>query len=186
MAKIIMVNRKYLTISLSALLFFAIVFTAFSLWQKNNTSVSNTTVAPEIKMLSITLDPASITKDITYGSVTLKDVKVIPATNFNLTAALQNNTTKKMTNIPVELSISLTGDETQKVTKSGIIQVIEPGAAARVTFHGIKALGDSMGKNATLGQHNISIRIKANPQGGVNQATEANYQFVVDSTAGKN
>jgi len=133
-------------------------------------------------MVGITLDPAPITKDLTYGSLTLKGVQVIPTKSFDLIATVQNTTGEKMLNVPVELEVILLNDDSQKVSKMGNIPALDSGATARVAFRQIKALGDAMGKDGTAGQHLITLRIKQNPEGGVNQATEASFRFNVDTT----
>jgi len=91
-------------------------------------------------------------------------------------------TAKKMTNVPVELQVSIIGDDTKKVTAPGTLQSLEPGATARIAFRQIKALGDALGKSATAGQHLMTLRIKPNPEGGLEKATEASFNFNVDST----
>lgn len=181
MAKIVAVNRKYVVMIASVLVICLIGFAGFSLWENTHASVTKNAV-PEIKMLGVTVEPASITKDLTYGSITLKGVQVIPAKTFDLVATVQNTTAKKMTNVPIELEVTLVGDTTKTVTKPGILTTIEPGGTARVAFRQVKALGDANGKSATAGQHQIILRIKPNLAGGVEQATEASFRFNVDST----
>lgn len=181
MAKIIAVNRKNLTVTLGVVLLCLIGIAGLSFW-KNNPAAVNKSLIPEVKMLSLNVDPAGPTKDVTYGSVTLKGSQIIPAKTFDLTVTLQNTTAQKMTNIPIELEVSLVGDEAQKVTKMGNIAALDPGGTAKVIFHQVKALGDAQGKNPTAGLHQITVRIKSNPAGGVNQSTAANFRFNVDST----
>lgn len=182
MAKIVTVNRRHITILLSALIVCIFIFTAISYWQSNALNANTTTVVPEVKMVNVTLSPASIKKDMTYGSVTLKGVQVIPAKTFDLTVTLQNTTAQKLENIPLELTYFIVGDMNQKMIKPGTLQSLEPGASAKVTFRGIKSLGDASGINAGAGLHEIVLRVKSNPQGGINQTTEASYQFLIDST----
>jgi len=133
-------------------------------------------------MIGVAVEPASIVRDLTYGSVTLKGAQVISTKTFDLIVTVQNMTANKMTNVPVELQVTLIGDDTKKVTSPGSLPSLEPGATARVAFRQIKALGDALGKSATDGQHLITLRINANPEGGVEQATEASFRFNVDST----
>ena len=182
MTKIIALNRKYIAMVASVIVICLIGFAGFSLWQKTDASVSRINEAPEIKMLGVTVEPASIAKDLTYGSVTLKEAQVITTKTFDLVATVQNTTAKKMTNVPVELQVTLVGDDTKKVTSPGTLPSLEPGATARVAFRQIKVLGDALGKSATAGQHLMVLRIKPNPVGGVEQATEASFRFTVDST----
>lgn len=183
MAKIITVNRKYLSFTMGVVILFLVGFATLGLLGSNQASVSKTDIVPaEVKMLSVNFEPASITKDLTYGSVTLKGVKVVPAKTFDLIATVQNTTSNKMTNVPIELEETLVGNDQQKVTKLGNIPVLEPGAQARITFSKIRALGDGLGKSATAGQHSITIRIKTNPAGGLTQSSETNFRFYVDST----
>ncbi|HBV85715.1 MAG TPA: hypothetical protein DEF42_03445 [Desulfosporosinus sp.] len=181
MAKIITINRKYIALVASIFVLCLFGFAGFSLWETKGASVSNNST-PEIKMLGVTVEPASIVKDLTYGSVALKGVQVISTKTFDLIVTVQNMTAKTMTNVPVELQVTLIGDDTKKVTSPGSLQTLEPGATARVAFRQIKALGDALGKSATDGQHLITLRINANPEGGVEQATEASFRFNVDST----
>ncbi|MDR3542673.1 MAG: hypothetical protein P4L69_17185 [Desulfosporosinus sp.] len=182
MTKIIAINRKYAVMAASVLVICLIGFAGFSLWQNTEAKVSKINNVPEIKMLGVTVEPVSIVKDLTYGSVTLKGAQVITSKTFDLVATVQNTTAKKMTNVPVELQVTLVGDDTKKVTSPGTLPTLEPGATARVAFRQIKALGDAMGKSATAGQHLITLRIKPNLEGGVEQATEASFRFTVDST----
>ena len=149
MAKIIAINRKYFVMAASVVVICLIGFAGVSFWQNTNASVSKVNVAPEIKMLSVTVEPASIVKDLTYGSVTLKGAQVITTKTFDLVATVQNTTAKKMTNVPVELQVTLVGDDTKKVTSPGTIPTLEPGGTARVAFRQIKILGDALGKSAT-------------------------------------
>ena len=182
MTKIIAVNRKYLTVTFGILFICLIGLGAISLWSNHKVSVIGSNIVPEIKMLSLTVEPTSLTKDLTYGSVTLKGMQVITAKTFDLIATVQNTTDQKMTNIPVELQISLVGDDKQKISKMGNLPTLEPGATARVAFRQVKALGDAQGKSPTAGQHLILLRVKANPAGGVNQTTEAPFRFNIDTT----
>jgi len=182
LAKIFAVNRKYFVIVASVVVICLIGFAGLSFWQNTNASVSIVNVVPEIKMLSITVEPASIVKDLTYGSVTLKGAQVITTKTFDLVATVQNITAKKMTNVPVELQVTLVGDDTKKITSPGILPSLEPGATARVAFRQIKILGDALGKSATAGQHLMTLSIKPNPVGGVDQPTEASFRFTVDTT----
>ncbi|TGE36978.1 hypothetical protein E4K67_17950 [Desulfosporosinus fructosivorans] len=182
MAKIFTINRRNLIMYASVVVICLIGFAGFSFWENTNASVSKVNDVPEIKMLSITVEPASIVKDLTYGSVTLKGAQVITTKTFDLVATVQNTTAKKMTNIPVELEVTLVGDDTKKITSPGTLPALEPGATARVAFRQIKILGDALGKSATDGQHLMTIRIKPNPVGGVEEATEASFRFTVDTT----
>jgi hypothetical protein len=183
LAKIIAINRKYFVMVASVVAICLIGFGGLSFWQNTNASVSKVTVDPEIKMLSITLEPASIVKDLTYGSVTLKGAQVITTKTFDLIATVQNRTAKKMTNVPIELQVTLVGDDTKKVTSPGTIPSLEPGATYRVAFRQIKILGDALGKSATAGQHLMTLSIKPNPVGGVEHPYEASFRFTVDTTA---
>ena len=182
MARIIAINRKYFVMVASVVVVCLIGYAGLSFWQSSNASVSKVNVPPEIKMLSVTVEPASIVQDLTYGSVTLKGAQVITTKTFDLVATVQNTTAKKMTNVPVELKVTLVGDETKKITSPGTLPSLEPGATARVAFRQIKILGDALGKSATAGQHLMTISIKPNPVGGVEQATEASFRFTVDTT----
>ncbi|KGK89855.1 hypothetical protein DP73_09515 [Desulfosporosinus sp. HMP52] len=182
MAKIITINRKYIAMVASVCLICLLGFAGFSLWENKNEGVSKNMGNPEIKMIGVTVEPGSVVKDLTYGSVTLKGAQVITTKTFDLVITVQNMTAKKMTNIPVELQMSLIGDDTKKVTTPGSLEVLEPGATARVAFRQINVLGDASGKSATEGQHLITLRVNANPEGGVEQTTEASFRFNVDTT----
>jgi len=182
LTKIIAIDRKYFVMVASVFVICLIGFAGFSLWQNTQASVSKINSIPEIKMLGVTVEPTSIVKDLTYGSVTLKGTQVITTKTFDLVVTVQNMTAKKMTNVPVELQVSLIGDDTKKVTAPGTLQSLEPGSTARIAFRQIKALGDALGKSATAGQHLITLRVKPNPEGGVEEATEASFRFNVDST----
>ncbi|WP_407308844.1 hypothetical protein [Desulfosporosinus sp. SB140] len=182
MTKIVALNRKYIALVTCVLLIGLIGIAGYSLWQNKQASVSKINGTPEIQMLGVAVEPTSIVKDLTYGNVTLKGVQVITSKTFDLIVTVQNTTAKKITNIPVELQVSLAGDETKKVTSPGTLPSLEPGATARVAFRQIKCLGDALGKSATAGQHIMTVRIKSNPVGGLDQATEASFRFVVDST----
>ena len=182
MTKIIALDRKYIVMVASVFAICLIGLAGFSLWQNTHANVTKMNEVPEIKMLGVTVEPASITKDLTYGSVTLKGAQVITTKTFDLVATVQNTTAKQMTNVPVELQVTLMGDDTKKAIAPGTLPTLEPGATARVAFRQIKALGDAMGQSATAGQHLITLRIKPNLEGGVEQATEASFRFTIDST----
>jgi len=171
LAKIIALNRRYFIMVASVIVICLIGYGGFSFWQNTNASVSKVNDVPEIKMLSVTVEPASLVQDLTYGSVTLKGAQVITTKTFDLIATVQNTTAKKMTNIPIELQVTLVGDDTKKITSPGTLPSLE-----------IKILGDALGKSATAGQHLMTISIKPNPEGGVDQATEASFRFMVDTT----
>lgn len=181
MPKIIAINRKYFNMTLSVLLVCLIGLAGVTLWKTAHAS-TKANVVPEVKMLGLAVEPGSFTKDLTYGTVTLKSSQVIPSKDFDLIATLQNTTSEKMMNIPVELEVSLIGDDTKTVSKIGNLPSLDPGATARVAFRQVNALGDAAGKSATAGQHKITLRVKPNAAGGINQATEATFFFNVDST----
>ncbi|MCB8816358.1 hypothetical protein [Desulfosporosinus shakirovi] len=182
MAKIITINRKYIAMVASVFVICLIGFAGFSLWENKNEDVAKNMTAPEIKMIGVTVEPASIVKDLTYGSVTLKGAQVITTKTFDLIVMVQNMTAKKMTNVPVELQVSLIGNDSKKVTSPGSLETLEPGATARIAFRQINVLGDALGKSGTDGQHLITLRVNPNPEGGVVQATEASFRFNVDTT----
>ncbi|EHQ90012.1 hypothetical protein [Desulfosporosinus youngiae] len=182
MAKIITINRKYIVMVVSVFVLCLIGFAAFSLGENKMASVSKDNGTPEIKMIGVAVEPASIVKDLTYGSVSLKGSQVISTNTFDLIVTVQNMTAKQMTNVPVELQVSLIGDEAKKVISPGSLKTLEPGATARVAFRQIKALGDASGKSGTDGQHLITFKINPNPEGGLEQATEASFRFNVDTT----
>lgn len=182
LAKIITVNRKFFVVATSLVIVCVLIFAGFSVWNNTEASSNNINTVPEIKMLSVTVEPTSVVKNLTYGSITLKDVQVISSKSFDLIATVQNTTANKMTNVPVELQVTLIGDDSKKVIKPGTIPVLEPGATAKIAFRKINALGDALGKSATDGQHLMTISIKKNPTEGVNQQTEASFRFTVDST----
>lgn len=182
MTKIVAINRKYFVMVASVVVICLIGFGGLSFWKNTNARVSKVNVAPEIKMLSITVEPASIVKDLTYGSVTLKGAQVITTKTFDLVATVQNTTAKKMTNVPVELQVTLVGDDTKKITSPGTLPSLEPGETKRVAFRQIKILGDALGKSATAGQHLMTLSIKANPVGCVEHPYEASFRFTVDTT----
>lgn len=181
MAKIIAIDRKYLTTILGTAFLALLCISAVGLW-KSSAVNANKVLNPEVKMLGAAIDPAAITKDMTYGSLTLKNVQVIPSKTFDLTVNIQNVTDRPMKNLALELEISLLGDSNQKNIIPAQLQSLDPGQPASVTFRGVKALGDAAGENAAVGQHLIVIRIKANPAGGLNKTSEASFKFLVDST----
>lgn len=180
LAKIIALSRRNLSITLGVVLVMLIAVASFSLWTHHE--AVNKVVIPEIKMLSLSINPQGPIKDVTYGSVTLKGSQIIPSKSFEVIVNVQNTTAQKMMNIPVELEVTLVGDEKQKITKLANLSTLDPGGTAKVTFGTLKALGDAQGKNPSAGLHQLKVRVKPNPAGGVNQTTEANFRFNVDST----
>lgn len=182
MARIIAINRKYFTLSLSVLLICFLGIAGVTIWKTAHATATKTNLVPEVKMLGLAVEPASFTQDLTYGSVTLKGSQIIAHKSFDLIVTVQNTTGQKMSNIPVELEVSLVGDDSKKVSKLGNLPSLDPGATARVAFRQVKALGDAQGKSATAGQHKITLRVKPNAAGGVNQATDATFYFNVDTT----
>lgn len=181
MARIIAIDRKYLTMILGTAFLALLCFSAIGLW-KSSAVNTNKLLNPEVKMLNVTVDPATITKDMTYGSLTLKNAQIIPSKTFDLTVNIQNVTDHPMKNLALELEISLLGDSNQKNIIPAQLESIDSGQAASVTFRGVKALGDAAGENAAVGQHLVVIRIKANPSGGLTKTSEASFKFLVDST----
>lgn len=182
MARIIAINRRYFTLGLSVLLICFLGISGVTLWKTAHASATKTNMVPEVKMLGLAVEPASFTQDLTYGSVTLKGSQIIANKTFDLIVTVQNTTGQKMSNIPIELDVSLVGDDSKKVSKLGNLPSLDPGATARVAFRQVKALGDAQGKSATTGQHKITLRVKPNAAGGVNQATDATFYFNVDTT----
>lgn len=182
MAKVIAVNRKYFFLAVSVVVICLVGFAGLSFWPDKDISVSKVNDVPEIKMVNVAMEPAAIVTDLTYGDVTLKGAQVITTKTFDFVVTVQNTTAKNMTNVPVELEVTLVGDDTKKVTTPGIIPSLEPGGTARVAFRQINALGDALGKSATEGQHLLTVSIKPNGDGVAKQATEASFRFTVDTT----
>lgn len=180
--KIIAVNRKYFVLVVSVVVFCFFVLGGFSIWQNTHASSARIETLPELKMIGVSVEPASFVKDLTYGSVTLKNAQVISTKTFDLILTVKNMTDKKMTDIPVELQMKLADNDSKKVTSTGNLASLEPGGTARIAFRQINALGDALGKNFTVGQHLITLRIKPNPVGGLEQASEASFRFLVDSS----
>lgn len=184
MSRVITVNRKYLAFTLSILLIIVVGLTVLSFENEQDASATKTEVVPEVKMLGITVDPAPITKDLAYGSITLKGAQVISVKTFDLIATVQNTTAREIFNVPVELEVTQLNenDAAKKLSKMANIPSLKPGDTARVVFRQVKALGDAGGQDATAGQHLLTIRVKSNPEGGINQTTEASFRFNVDTT----
>ena len=90
MAKIIAINRKAFTLTLSAVLICFICFAGVTLWK--NVQASAEGPVPEIKMLGIAIEPTSFTQDLTYGNVTIKSSQIINSKKFDLIATVQNTT----------------------------------------------------------------------------------------------
>ncbi len=184
MAKFITLRRKYLWYGglVLAVAFFSLI--GINVWLVSSEASSTPDqVEPEMKILSIEFDPPVAVKDLYYGGELFKGVQTMTKNNFKISAVVQNMTEKTMTDIPIKMTISLLEDKTKQVSKEGKIPTLEPGATARVAFENIKSLGDAKGKSATVGQHEMTLAIKANAEGGMTQNTEAKVIFNVDSTA---
>ena len=139
-------------------------------------------IEPEIKFVSVEYEPQIIVKNVKYGEEEYKGLKIMPNTSFKVSALVQNVTEKTMSNIQVSLTLISLKDKSQQLSKQGVIPTLEPGATAKISFENISALGDAKGESATAGQHELILAIKANPEGGVTQNTEARFNFNVDSS----
>lgn len=182
MVKLITIRKKYL---LYGGILFAIIFISLlgiNMFGSPEVSSIVEKIEPEMKILSMDFDPQIVIKDIAYGEEVFKGIQTIPKTNYTVSAIVQNMTEKTMNNVPIKLTVSLFHDKSQILTKEGIIPVLEPGATAKIAFENIKALGDAKGKSATIGQHELTLSIKANPEGGMSQNTEAKIIFNIDSS----
>jgi preprotein translocase subunit SecF len=135
----------------------------------------------DLKIVSVDFDPQTVEKNLVYGETKLDKVKLMGATSFKVSAVVQNVTDKKMTNIPVSLTIKLPGDPDNEQVKQGNIPSLEPGASARVTFENLKALGDAEGADLEKGQHELIMHFGANAEGGLSKATEVKVNFLVDT-----
>jgi len=183
LTKFITVKRKYVTYCGLALAVVVVGLLGLNLFGTAEFSSSSNQVEPDIKIVSIDFDPQIVIRNESYGGEEFKGIQVMPKTNFKISAVIQNMTEQTVTDIPVKLTISSLKDRNQQISKEGTIPTLEPGATAKVSFENIKALGDAKGKNATSGQHEMVLSIKANPTGGMTQNTEAKVIFNVDSTA---
>ncbi|MGI6449626.1 MAG: hypothetical protein ACOX3R_04785 [Desulfitobacteriia bacterium] len=182
MAKFITIKRRYIFYSCLAL---ALVFFCFLTFNFLGSSEANTTsqqVEPELKIVSLEFDPPIVIRDLSYGGEVLKGTQTMPKTDYKIAAIVQNMTEKTMREIPVVLTIVSLADQTQKISKEGKIPILEPGATARIAFENIQALGDAQGKSATAGRHEMVLALKANPEGGMTQNTEAKLIYNIDST----
>jgi len=181
MARFITVKRKYFVYSG---LVFALAFISLMGFKVLGSSQASTTpeqVEPEMKILSIEFEPQIVVRDLTYGKEVLKGVQTITQSNFKIAAVVQNMTEKTMNQIPIQMTIAALGDKTKQLSKEGKIPTLEPGATARIAFENITALGDANGESATNGQHEMTLTIKSNVEGGMSQNTEAHVIFNVDT-----
>lgn len=183
MAKFVTIKRKHVWISglVLAVAFFSVLGINF-VFGDSQESIVPKQVEPEMKILSLEFDPHMVIRDLTYDGEVMKGMQIVPKTTYKVSAIVQNMTEKTMNDVPIQLTIYLAQDKTKNATKEGKIPVLEPGATAKVAFENIKALGDAKGKSAKEGQHEMILTIKANPQGGMTQNTEAKILFNVDST----
>lgn len=182
MTKFIMIKRKYL---LYGGLFLAVVFLSLvgvNLLGSSEVSSIPEQVGPEMKILNIEFDPQIVIRDLSYGGEVFKGIQTISKTNYKIATVVQNMTEKTMSDVPVKLTITSLEDKTQKLSKEGKIPTLEPGATAKIVFDNIPALGDAKGKSATAGQHEMIIAVNKNPEGGMNQNTEAKIIYNVDSS----
>lgn len=182
MARFITVRRRYLMYGGLALAIAFFGFLGFNLLGSSEASSIPEQVDPEMKILSLEFEPQIVIRDLTYGGETFKGVQTLPKTNYKISAIIQNMTDKAISNVPVELTITSLENKKQKLSKEGKIPVLEPGATAKVAFENITALGDAKGQSATAGQHEMVLSIKANPEGGIIQNTEARIIYNIDSS----
>jgi len=182
MAKFITVKRKYLLYSLLGAVFIFACFLGVNLLGKTDTDPVIGKTEPDIKFVSVEFDPQIKIKNVKYGEEEYKGLKIMPSTNFKVSALVQNVTEKTMNNIQISLTLISLKDKNQQLSKQGTVPTLEPGATAKISFENINALGDAKGESATAGQHELILAIKANPEGGVTQNTEARFNFNVDSS----
>ena len=185
MAKFITVKRRYL---IYAGLFF--VLACVSVWgagmlKSTLTSSTPTQVDPELKILSLEFNPQMTIRDLNYGGEEFKGLQTINKDAFSISAIVQNMTENIISEVPVQLTISAIENKSQSFSKEGRIPALEPGASAKITFENIKALGDAKGESPTAGQHEMILAIKANPEGGISQNSEARVIFNVDTSIKK-
>lgn len=185
MAKFITLKRRYL---IYAGLF--VVIACISVWgagmlKSSLTSTTPTQVQPELKILSIEFAPQMTVLDLKYGGEEFKGLQTINKDTFSVSAIVQNMTENIISEVPVQLTISAIENKSQSLSKEGKIPALEPGASAKITFENIKALGDAKGESPTAGQHEMILAIKANPDGGIAQNSEARVIFNVDTSVKK-
>ncbi|NLP44821.1 MAG: hypothetical protein GX351_09370 [Peptococcaceae bacterium] len=185
MAKFITVKRKYLLYSFLGLVIIFASFLGVNFFGKAETDPVVENIEPYIKFVSVEFDPQIAVKNVKYGDEEYKGLKILPSTNFKVSALVQNVTEKTMNNIQISLTLISLKDRNQQLNKQGIIPTLEPGATAKISFENINALGDAKGESATNGQHELVLAIKANPDGGIDQNTEAKFTFNVDSSFNK-
>ena len=180
MAKFVTLERKhfwYGIVAAALLIGMVIISSALS----NQVVESSSSVTADLKIVSVDFEPKTMERDLVYGTNKLDHAKVLNEASYKVSAVVQNVTDKKMTNIPVTLTVSLLGDTENQQIKQGNIPSLEPGASARVTFENLKALGDAAGMQAVLGQHELVMHFGANEEGGLNTPTETKVDFLVDT-----
>ncbi|NLO98451.1 MAG: hypothetical protein GX091_10375 [Peptococcaceae bacterium] len=181
MAKFITLKRKHVAYCGIVLVVIIAGYLGFTFSGISQPSATADMVQPEMKIISIEFDPQIQIRNQVYGEEEYKGIQIMPKTTFKVSALVQNMTEKTINNIPVELTLTSLTDKSKQITKKGEIPSLEPGATAKISFENINALGDAQGKSATEGQHELVLAIKANPDSGLTQNTEARLVFNVDS-----
>ncbi|MFA6807535.1 MAG: hypothetical protein WCR27_00935 [Eubacteriales bacterium] len=181
MAKFITLKRKYVwSGALIAFIVLASVVSA-NVLKSADVSTAGEEILPQIVITGIEFTPKIVIRDVEYEGEAYKGLQIVPATNYEISAVLRNQTTDTVKNVPIKLSICLAEDSGQIINKAGTIPSLEPGATAKISFENIDALGDSEGKKLAVGIHEMTISIEANPEGGITQNTQAKLTYVVDS-----
>ena len=181
LAKFITLERRhfwYGVVAAAVLIGMIIISTSLTGQVLESSSVSQST---ELKIVSIDFEPKTMERDLVYGTDKIEKARVITASTYKVSAVVQNVTDKKMTNIPVTLTITLAGNPENQQIKQGNIPSLEPGASARITFETLKPLGDAAGIQADAGKHEMVMHFDT-CEGGLTQATEAKVSFIVDTT----
>ena len=136
---------------------------------------------PEVSIVSITLEPKTISKDLQYEGVTYPACELLKAQTFTAVVNFKNTGTKELREVPVEVVLSM--ESKNSVTKNGVIESLAPGDVATLTFGKFPVLGDAKGKKAEAGLHQLDVRVLPNPAGGVELSNERSLLFFVDSRA---
>ncbi|MCL1853121.1 MAG: hypothetical protein FWF88_08835 [Peptococcaceae bacterium] len=182
MAKFITLERRHFWYGIvAAAVLVGVIIISTSLTNQNQVLESSAGApSAELKIVSVDFEPKTLERDLVYGASKIEKAKVINKDAFKIAAVVQNVTDKKMTNIPVTMTLTLLGNPESQQIKQGNIPSLEPGASARITFENLKALGDAAGTSGLLGQHEIVMTFAAGEE-GLTVATETKVNFFVDT-----
>lgn len=179
--RVFVVNRKVLGIVCLVLVLVAAGTVVWKMKGESNQAAFSQGNVPEIAIASITLEPKTVIRDLTYEGIPFPASQLFKGKEFTAAVSFKNNSEKVLKEIPVEVNLVVEGKT--PVKRSGKIKEIAPGGVVTLNFAKFPVLGDAKGKDVKSGLHQLEVRVLPNPAGGVEISNELAMIFFVDSKA---